>query len=243
MRRIYAAGCVLACSLMLSAVTSSAASAATTLNLTYESAGVVHSVVGGQEFETNPFDAWTIATTDGTVTCTPKTLYEGWDGHAQTDDEKTDKFEINHPENGFYGQECSSTGAFGTPAYFYNAYIPIKSSNDFLSELSIGANGKVEVKPHEAGDMAIQIIWPHVTCTYEVKTLKGTLDTSGGGKFPLALVFSKQKLKETKDTTYTDTKECPKTAEWSVTFTATYYTTEFGNEHASEIAEILGELG
>jgi hypothetical protein len=143
----------------------------------------------------------------GVVTCSSGAFPEdqGFIGKDQTNDEITDKVELDEYYGTITGQACPSTSGLGSTSFSH--------FSPGLSILSLsGSKGTAQIKPKSKSN-PIEA-WFEFSggdfCAYTATTLKGTLALEPfDGEFnQVALSFSKQKLKRVKGSS----PECPKTA-------------------------------
>lgn len=206
------------------ALTVSAASASkTTLHLISPSAG--HSLMAGDFYELEGSPAH-YESSAGNLECSAQ-AFSGLVGVDQTNNEKTDKLEIQNARERFYG-EGPCYGSFPTGA----ENVQFWAGGSPLGSLTLATNLKAEFKTSAASEAQIQIYSEATSnyCNYGVKKLKGTFTPAA----PLKVSFSKQKLKLTQH----NIANCPKTVSVTVVFFSYYDPNPKQNEgHAEDTIE------
>lgn len=193
---------------LVSALTVSSASATKgTLHLT--APGAAHPLTTGDFYELEG-GAVEYESTAGNLKC-PSAFYSGLVAVDQTNNEKTDRLEVQNARGLYYG-EGACAGSFPTGA----ENVQFWAGGSPLGGISLGTNLKAEFKTSAASEAQIQI-YSEVSghyCSYGVKKLKGTVTLAA----PLSVTFSRQKLKLTQHSI----ANCPKTVSVTVSFSSYY---------------------
>jgi hypothetical protein len=209
--RVGIAGVIVAVVLTLTALMAASASAAPKkLDLTWDFE--VNQLKTGEEFKMANDSDIAFETTAGGVKCEAAFYPEeqGFLGKDETNNEKTDKLELDYAYGGIYlGRVCASTLGLGT-----EALVAVYNPSGSLGTLSLGANGKASFKTPSTSEPAYVLEYFLNTgdeCYYTFTKLSGTLSIGDLTEID----FSNQKLKLDKTIS---NKLCPKTAKLTAPF-------------------------
>jgi len=216
MRQVKMTILVLVAIMAMGAMAAGTASAAKKkLDLTWN--GLENQLKAGEEFKMANNTGVTLETSVGNITC-PSEYFpneQGFNGVDETNNEVTDKVEINSAYGAIGASRyCSTATPLGSEALVYFYYIPPKTT------LSLSSNGKAGLAVANKAEPAyVYIAYTGGTyCYYTYTSLKASVALvpwSETGWNQVEVTFNKAKLKLDKPYSL---KTCPKTTALDATF-------------------------